>query len=64
MKFILEIECDNAAFDGPYGDECPVEVGSILDAVSAQLYSGAMPKDPIVLFDTNGNRVGKAEFVK
>jgi len=64
MKFILEIECDNAAFDGPHGDECPVEVGSILARIAGTLFSGVIPEEPIVLFDTNGNRVGKAEFVK
>ena len=63
MKYRIEIECDNDAFLNPDGvlDPC-AEVASILrhlcrDHLELGYEHGTS------LFDTNGNRVGFAEFV-
>jgi len=57
MKFVLEIECDNAAFD-----EDPVpEVIRILAETVGKLADGGRS---VVLVDSNGNSVGRAEFVE
>lgn len=59
MKFKIEIECDNAAFeDGVYGPG--EELGRILDALSDKLGSLVIrPGDSESLHDSNGNRVGQ-----
>lgn len=70
MRFKLEIECDNAAFDLPaddvVGDECCNEVARILRHVASELTSetGGGPPDAytVILRDINGNKVGKACF--
>jgi len=55
MKFVLEIDCDNAAFD-----EDPVpEVIRILAETVGKLADGGRS---VVLVDSNGNSVGRAEF--
>jgi len=56
MKFILNMQCDNAAF---YGDPNP-EIARIL-RVAADCVENQRPGfDQIILRDTNGNRVGFA----
>lgn len=62
MKFIVEIACDNAAFDP---DPAP-EVTRIVQAVADTAKGGYFKYDgdEQVLFDINGNRVGVARFVR
>lgn len=55
MKFVLEIECDNAAFDEDPGPE----VIRILAETVGKLADGGRS---VVLVDSNGNSVGRAEF--
>lgn len=56
MNFILNLECNNAAFD----DEMLThEVSGILINTAKMIEKGY--KD-ITLFDSNGNRVGVAKF--
>jgi hypothetical protein len=57
MKFILEIECDNAAFDG----NLYTEVARILDDVAHKFNQGYTPVR-IPLYDDNGRCVGACEF--
>lgn len=63
MKFVIEIECDNEAFDG----KAMKEVARILDSQSHKLKyndDGAEKPDwADTLRDVNGNRVGTAKFV-
>lgn len=60
MKFKLEINCDNDAFHGEYGDEARTEVSNILGNLSFALVT----KDQQAgnLLDVNGNFVGYWEF--
>jgi len=54
MKFKLEIETDNAAFeDGPES-----EVARILRALAARIENEFCMSQPV--FDINGNRVGRS----
>lgn len=56
MKFVLEINCDNAAFE-----RMPeVEVSYILNNISERVEYGEVIGNAK---DTNGNTVGKFEFV-
>lgn len=66
IKYVLEIDCDNAAF----GDDAAAEVARILKEESNRLREvyikshhelGDWAVKP--LRDVNGNRVGKSEFV-
>ena len=54
MKFKLEIEMDNAAFE----DDWRVEVERILHDVSNKIFNQDMP-NPLKIRDVNGNLVGK-----
>lgn len=57
MKFVLEINCDNAAF----ADCWRTEVATILELqVLPKLVSAALDPNHITLRDGNGNTVGKA----
>lgn len=56
MRFILEIQCDNAAF-GPEKGGPEEEVTRILNKVAARLYDGDGRA-----YDVNGNRVGSWRF--
>lgn len=58
MKFTLEIDCDNAAFQENDGDQY-VEVARILREAADRIENG---RDSIALIDLNGNRVGDAAF--
>lgn len=58
MRFKLEINCDNAAFE-----QMEQEVSSILDDLSHRIYNGER-FDRTVLRDSNGNAVGVAEFIE
>ena len=62
MKYSLEIECDNAAFD-PQGDgdeqAARDQVALILRDLAKHLENGCSYR---ILQDSNGNRVGVAEF--
>lgn len=64
MRFVLEIECDNAAFAGD-DDELAVvqaqEVSRILRRAAEQVEEGA---EYVRLKDINGNRVGTARFIE
>jgi hypothetical protein len=60
--FKLSIDTDNAAFDQ---DMIYPEVARLLRAVAAKIEAGDLDiygESEMRLFDTNGNRVGKAEF--
>ncbi len=59
MKFILEINCDNAAFGDHEANttECADEVARILRYAAGVLTRGSQ-----VLRDINGNKVGGFEF--
>jgi len=61
MKFTLEIDCDNAAFEDN-GRE--TEVSSILYRLSQRLQLSAGGHAPYFLYDSNGNTVGEARFAK
>jgi hypothetical protein len=61
MKFVLEIECDNAAFD----DDPKRELARILHEQAAKLGHWAgdgSTKWRDHLYDVNGNKVGHAEL--
>ena len=57
MRFRVEIECDNAAFDGL--GALRGEVGRLLLKIENYVILG---EDQIPLVDYNGNRVGRAWF--
>jgi len=56
-KFTVEIDCGNAAF---YEVDCEYEVARILRELANSLESGRI--GTIYLHDSNGNRVGTANF--
>lgn len=56
MKFTLEIECDNAAFE----DDATVEIARILRQLAESVPNLAGTYGFIPLRDINGNRVGRA----
>ncbi len=56
MKFTLEFDCDNAAFD----DQPEVETARILRKVADGIESGAI-EDRHVIRDINGNNIGFVE---
>ncbi len=56
MQFLLNIHCNNAAFEG-HGLICEVE--TILDKVRTELRYGAGLAREGILRDSNGNRVGE-----
>lgn len=56
MRFILTVECDNAAFEGAGR---PLEVSRLLNEVSRNVWSGVTR---MTLLDRNGNVVGTARF--
>lgn len=59
MKFIIEIDCDNAAF----ADECDAEVARILRSFADKLTARTVDlHDWPTLRDVNGNRVGAAGY--
>jgi hypothetical protein len=60
MKFALEIDCNNAAFDDDVS-----EVVDILNHFAIKLASERPPIGArIFLRDINGNRVGFAQFIE
>jgi hypothetical protein len=64
MKFILKIDCNNAAFHGDDDEEAIVqetnhEVARILQVVTKQLLNA---QDEGKIFDVNGNAVGEYYF--
>lgn len=54
MKFVLEINCDNAAFD-----ERSLEVAHILTRITERVISR---KEGGKIYDSNGNHVGEWGF--
>jgi len=60
MKFVLSMNCNNDAF---FGDACENEVVRILQDVRERIMTGdAVSNQDYILFDLNGNTVGKAYF--
>lgn len=60
MRFVLKIDCDNAAFQDPYGDGTvdPLpEISGLLREASFQV--GHNRNVAGVLHDVNGNAVGE-----
>lgn len=66
MRFVLSIECDNAAFGDDYrGDRSQQrneEVARILAGLAARMENTAGVGKDWPLFDVNGNLVGYAEY--
>lgn len=62
MKFVVDIECDNAAFDGPGESH---ETARILRELAMDLerYPDLPRGRPIQLHDINGKTVGRAKVV-
>ena len=69
MKFVIEINCDNAAFYEGLQNNDPdddtivngVEIASILQKLRTKTYGGTVELGwEMEIFDSNGNRVGKA----
>ena len=58
MKYVIEIDCENAAFE----EEPAREIVRILRHVADQLAWEYVPHDVIQLRDLNGNRVGRAVY--
>lgn len=56
MQFQLTINCDNAAFE----DDPVIELQSCLDRVKDSLEYGVFDGCEFVIYDSNGNVVGKA----
>jgi hypothetical protein len=54
MKFVMEVECDNAAFEG---DELYMEMERIFAGLHDRLHTHSG-----TIRDSNGNRVGKWAF--
>jgi hypothetical protein len=62
MKFTLEINCDNAAFEG---DSIGYEISRILRKLVAKFeFARLEAADEGVVMDTNGNKVGFWELFK
>lgn len=62
MKLRIEIELDNAAFEGDYG---PSEVEGVLNDVVSRLPAPLRHTGrKLNLHDSNGNHVGYAEIVE
>lgn len=59
MKFTIEIQCDNAAFDG---NNIGYETATILRDAAKKLETLDGSVISFSLFDSNGNKVGKAEY--
>ena len=59
MKFTVQIDCDNAAFEG---DDLFSEVRAILGEVANQVGDKGH-RDGGTLRDANGNRVGRWDFI-
>lgn len=60
MKFKVEIECDNAAFD----DVGAWELSSVLRELADKVGSAAFPAaGEFTVRDSNGNKVGKARYI-
>lgn len=64
MKLVIEIECDNSAFDPEFEAAGPApEAASILRQLAESLDGTSPTKgDRVVLHDVNGNRVGTATW--
>lgn len=61
MKFVATIECDNAAFDEFNEGDLHSETGDILYKLANKIKDG---HSACYLNDSNGNKVGYAEFIK
>jgi hypothetical protein len=62
MKFIIEIDCDNAAFE----NDADGEIMNILKKLTDDMHNGAFSVsfcEPAILRDTNGNSVGTAHTI-
>ena len=63
MKFNLEFDMDNEAFKPYNGDE----VVRILEAINKRIYASTIETDytnTVIIFDINGNRIGKLEITE
>jgi len=59
MDFLLNIACDNAAFEDSASSEVARILRILADNIEAQ---GADPDHTFTMQDLNGNRVGTAAF--
>jgi hypothetical protein len=63
MKFTLEINCDNAAFEDADGNDCAYpEIARILRELSDKYDEGRYIGPVVKLRDDNGNTVGEARL--
>ena len=64
--FFIAIDTGNAAFDEGVGGSTGDEIGVILQRLALKVHGldreSILAESPIVLRDTNGNRVGTAHF--
>jgi hypothetical protein len=62
MKFMLEIDCDNSAFEG---EGLCFEIARILQDATDRVFGGAVhPGSKHPLRDINGNSVGRFELTE
>lgn len=64
MKFSLEIDCNNAAFEGDPTAEIARLLRAVADAVPSIGIGGRRLRNELPLFDADGNRVGSAELTQ
>jgi len=62
MKYRIEIDCDNDAFQ----EGLEYELSQILHDLCGRIYGRVHTdiEDAVTLYDTNGNRVGQAQLVE
>ena len=61
MRFTLEFDCDNAAFDLEMGDTNAAEITDILRQVADRI-DHELPLTGRPIRDSNGNTIGKWEL--
>ncbi len=59
MALLIRIETENAAFEGERRNQ---EITRILNIIADEFRDAPMENDPLILWDSNGNRIGIAEF--
>jgi hypothetical protein len=62
MKFIVKIDCDNAAFEEYPGEEVARILADVVANVLRSDPGDRTEERPFRLFDINGNVVGTAHF--
>lgn len=60
MKFVVEINCDNSAFDKRLLQETTSIIETVANTLDTEFFYG---QNDMKLWDSNGNVVGEARFV-